>query len=425
MRYHAFRGAASVPALLVAMIPLVSEGAPPTSLSLRDALTLTRQSNAAIRAAGELAASMGARAGDAGRRTNPTLALTHENFGGGLGNGRAETGLSITQPLGWGGARGAARGRGRAEAAVARAAAAVIEREELARTAELFLDGWAIQEKLIHLRQAEAVAGLAVEAATERARAGAGAPHERLRAETALAIRSLERRKLETAAENARRRLASRWGAALSPPDTLRLPESVPPAPPPLDSLLANLDLHPSKERARAEEAAASWRIREASALTSLDIGVEFGVKRLEEAGATGFTAGLTTSLPILNRHRGSKLGARSELRAAEATSEATSAGLRAEVIAARRTLEAALAAWDEARSRVGPVAREALRLVTAGFRAGRLGYLELLDGERSVLEANLLLVEQHAEAWRAATQLELLVGAERDVTTLNPEESR
>jgi outer membrane protein TolC len=49
--------------------------------------------------------------------------------------------------------------------------------------------------------------------------------------------------------------------------------------------------------------------------------------------------------------------------------------------------------------------------MMRGGYLAGRLGYLEILDGQRSVLEANLLLVETHADVWRARTNLERMTG--------------
>jgi cobalt-zinc-cadmium efflux system outer membrane protein len=424
VRHHAPRMAIAVCALAAVMTSHESPAAPAT-LTLAEALSLTRRANPSIRVADAQASSSQARLGDAGRRANPTLTVTHDNFGGGLGGGRAETGFSLTQPLGLGGARAAARGRSLAEAEAARASAALVEREEVARTADLFLDAWVIQEKLLQVRQAELVSGQAVAAAAERARVGAGAPHERLRAETALGVRTLERRKLEAAFEGARRRLSIQWGAPLDPPDTLRLPESLPLEPPPVDSLFSSLDRHPAYRRAVAERVAAGWRVREAGALTAFDVGVELGVKRLAEADATGFTAGLTTSLPVLNRYRGSKQSAAFEEIASAEGSAVVAAGLRSEVASTHRALLAALAAWKEADAGILPAAQEALRLVTAGFRAGRLSHLELLEGERGVLEANLLRLEQRADAWRAATRLELLANEPPRALDLNGEESR
>jgi outer membrane protein TolC len=84
---------------------------------------------------------------------------------------------------------------------------------------------------------------------------------------------------------------------------------------------------------------------------------------------------------------------------------------VRGELKRAHRRLLAALSAWEGIRDHVRPAADEAMRQIGAGYRAGRLGYLEIQEGQRSLLEADLLLIEAAADVWRARSALERLAG--------------
>jgi outer membrane protein TolC len=60
---------------------------------------------------------------------------------------------------------------------------------------------------------------------------------------------------------------------------------------------------------------------------------------------------------------------------------------------------------------------------VAAGYRSGRFSSLELLEGQRSLLEAELQLIDATAEVWRARAALERLLG--RSIESLGEEGQR
>lgn len=384
-------------------------------LSLDGAIRLTRDGHLALRAAGFGTDAARARARGAGRILNPSLAAGVENFGGSLGTERAETSFMFEQPLELGGDRAARAGLAGANVDLTRAQQDHLVRILEGETVERFCDTWVLQQRVHSLKGAEQVAERAVAAAEERLKAGAAPAFERTRALGFRALRQIERQRAEAELESARDLLALQWGADGAGFDSVALPEPTPIAIPSLEDMVARLAAHPGLRQAAAERAATGWRIREARAARMPDIHFGAGIRRLAEVGGTGLMVGLSLPLPLWNRGQASVAAAESDDAAAAARERQTALELRAELQRAYRRFVAAISAWEGLRDRVRPRAEEAMRLISAGYRAGRLGYLDIHEGQRTLLEADLLLIDGSAQVWRTRSALERLVGVRLD----------
>lgn len=385
------------------------------AITLDDAIRFTREGNLDLRAAGLASDAARVRTRDAGRVPNPSLAAALENVGGSLGTGRAETSLLLEQSLELGGDRSA-----RAGLAGAMATLSQTQQEELGRaleagTVERFCDAWVLQERVKRLREAENVAARTVEAAESRLKAGAAPAFELTRALGFRSLREIERRRAEAEHEVARRSLALQWGADVAAFDSLLLPEPAPPALPPLDELYPRLEAHPSRRRAAAESTAESWRLREARAARVPNLQLAAGVRHLAEAEGTGLAVGVSLPLRLWNPLRWTVAAAESEHVAATVREMQTALEVRAELKSASERYVNAVSTWEGVRDRVRPAAQEAMRLIISGYRSGRLGYLDVQEGQRSLLEADVLLIEASAGVWRTERAIERLVGARLD----------
>jgi cobalt-zinc-cadmium efflux system outer membrane protein len=380
-------------------------------LTLDQAVRRALKAHPAPRAARLLETAAEAAAPEAGRLSNPALAVEVENWGADLGTDRREATVALTQTLERGGDRAARAGAARARAGLASAAAGATRLEVAGLAVEAFLDAWAAERSVALERAAEAVAAEAVRAAAERLRAGAAPAFEQVRAEGFLGTRALERRRAEAARDAARRRLAGLWGAASLDVDSLALAEPGRLAIPPGDTLVARARAHPRQAVLEAEARLGEWRVREARAARSADLALSAGVRHLAEDGAVGLVAGASLPLPLWNAARGPVRAAEAERDAARLGAEGGRLRLEEEVRTAADRLRAALDVWDTARTRVRPAAEEALRLLAQAYRAGRLGYLDIAEGQRSLLEAEHLAVDAMADAWRARLALERLTG--------------
>jgi cobalt-zinc-cadmium efflux system outer membrane protein len=132
-----------------------------------------------------------------------------------------------------------------------------------------------------------------------------------------------------------------------------------------------------------------------------------------------GLAAGVSLPLPIWNRRRGEQAAAEAERARAEAGRAATERRLGAEARNAIAELTAAIEIYRRLADGAAPAAREALEDLRAGYRAGRLSYVDLIEGQRAALESRMALVEASAEVWRVRGRIERLAGSVEEGGTI------
>ena len=180
---------------------------------------------------------------------------------------------------------------------------------------------------------------------------------------------------------------------------------------------------HPDHLRAAGEMAAAFARIREVRAARIPDIRAEAGVKHLAEVSGTGFTASLSLPLPLWNRQGANLTAAELELHAAEIDEHSTALRLEQQLQQNLEQMRLSVETYSTLRTRVRPIAVEAAQSIETGYRAGRLTYLDLLEGQRSLLETEDALLDAAAESWRIRARLEVLLGTSLDSLPPSTEE--
>ncbi len=388
-------------------------------LTLERALTLTSRYGPTLQVTGLRAQAARARVGDAGRRPNPTLNATEENFGGQLGASHREATMAISQVFEIGGDRSARLGLAEAESRLASAEAGTIGRDALAQAADRFIAAWSLQARLGRLREGEALTEQAIRAATQRFQAGASPRLEILRAQSRATTQAVERQRTESDLTVARRELALSWGAVTATFDSLVAPEQVLPSD--TAGWWPRLSAHPELTRAAATEAIASARVQAAAAARSPDLTLSGGVRRLEEVQGSGFLVGAEVPLPLWNRGGGGVTAAHRELEAATTERRATEQRLQISFVVAAERIKAAAAVYDTLRLRVRPAREQIVDELLRGYRMGRSSYLDLVAEQSNLLDTELALIDAQAELWRAHLRLEFLAGT----GLLTPKEAR
>jgi cobalt-zinc-cadmium efflux system outer membrane protein len=382
-------------------IPMVSG-----PLTFDHALTLSGQYHLTLRAANLRATAAEARIRDAGRRPNPTLAATEENFGGAIGSEHLESTIELAQTLELGGDRGARKAVATGEYRLAAADAGVLRREALVLTAERFIRAWSLQVRLARLREGEELTMQAIQAATQRHQAGASPLLERTRIESQALSQAVDRKRTESELAMARRELAISWGDGRASFDSLVADPT-----PSRSELSYEAIHHPELERAHASEALAEARVKAAQAARIPDITLSGGVRYLQEAHGQGFLAAVELPLPIWGNGGGNLSAAKREYEATVAEKRATAQRIDVEIANAVEGLRSASAAYDTLRLRVRPAQRQILGELLRMYRSGRLSYLDLIAEQRGLLNTDIALVDAQADVWRSRVLLELLVG--------------
>ena len=357
------------------------------ALTLSEARAKALAAHPALRAAQAQVDAATARRSEAGRLANPVLSAEVENFGESAP--RLETTLRVAQSFDLGGDRSSRAQVAEAQGGARNSELAWQRREVIVATDELFLEAWALQERIGALAQAESLAADAVRAADQRHKAGAALASERIRAESQHALRALERAREEAMLASRRTQLAALWGAPeLS--DRLEI------------GTTTQVD-DPRRASARADLALEEARLRETKAARVPDLDLDFGVRHLRETGTTGFVAGLAMPLPLWSGP--SVPAAEAEVAAARARIEQVDRTLEAERRAAGSRADAA----REVLRRLDPLVPQAQRAhdeVRSAYKAGRLGYNDLLEAQRAVREAELATLEATIELTRAQVAL-------------------
>jgi cobalt-zinc-cadmium efflux system outer membrane protein len=141
------------------------------------------------------------------------------------------------------------------------------------------------------------------------------------------------------------------------------------------------------------------------------DVTVTVGPRRFQDSGDWAWVGGVSFALPIFDRNQGARRAAEFELERARREVEAKRVALESRL---SRILEKLRAAADEARSyerEIVPASTEAFEAMSLGFREGKFGFLEVLDAQRSLFEARLLLLDGRQRYAAVLAELERLVG--------------
>jgi cobalt-zinc-cadmium efflux system outer membrane protein len=117
--------------------------------------------------------------------------------------------------------------------------------------------------------------------------------------------------------------------------------------------------------------------------------------------------------LPLFDRAQGRQRETRALAEAARHDTTATEQRLRREFEVANARLRAATEQVAAYRTRILPKSEEALQLVRGGFEAGKFGFLDLVDTQRTLAEARLAYWDKLLELNLALADLEALAGAQ------------
>jgi cobalt-zinc-cadmium efflux system outer membrane protein len=405
---HAFAQAAHLPDIPAGAHPGFATAIPvPDRLSLGAALDLVLRNNRQLASAQrEIQAQDGA-VSQAGALPNPELSGLVED----TRRATRVTTVQINQQVELGGKRGArvtAAERAR-EAAVAELAA--IRGELSAVTRRAFIDLLAAQAQQRSAEESVNVAHKALAAVAKRVRAGSNSPVDETRARVAASGARLDLAQSNNEVANARTRLAVLWGGTGDDVRQVDGALDLLPEVEPLGQLMSRLDHAPAVLRATAElrRRQAGTDVERARRIP--DITVSVGTKRDEQIGRTQAIFGLAIPLPVFDRNQGRLQEALERSEGARDDLAVARSKLQSELAQAYGQLEAARGQIRVLRSEILPDSESAYNAAQTGFEFGKFDFLNLIDAQRTLLEANSRHVRALAEVHRAASDIERIVG--------------
>ena len=442
-------------------------------LTLRAALVRAEQENPELAAFPWEQKAAEARVMQARLRPNPELTIEVENLriggapsdssrehtldlefdGGltlvpGLGRGRdtdrtgawqgTEITLSLAQVVLLGGKRARRIAHAEQEVHAAGMGYELLRTQVLAGAAEAFVEALAAQEALGLAHTLIALARATEEKVGLQTEAGKAPPLEEKHIRIERLMAEQDARELEGELATARLALAAFWGADQADfgpllGDLESLQEL-----PPLTELQEQAMAHPEVQvwAAEVETYRALHALERALAVPDLTVGLGFRSTGVEErtrgsgwnlsTGGAGFSRssstgwgrseslsiGLSIPLPLFDRNQGAILEAEYLQSKSKAEERAAAARVRNTIAQLHGALETARAGVRQLEQEILPLADEALSVAREMYQGGGLELLEVLEAERSVVEARQRRIALLAAWHQARVALESYLGA-------------
>jgi cobalt-zinc-cadmium efflux system outer membrane protein len=394
-----------VACVVVAVAPAAAQTQAPV-LTLEDARAqaLASDPNVDAAEAGERAAEAEVRRSR--RWNNPTLEVLQENAEGTgpyEGTARAETTFSVRQPLELGGDRDARRRVAESTRDMARIGVDLQRLDTLEEVEHAFIDAQAAEAALVVAEERLVVARELAEAVDRRVRAARDPFMAGARAQTRLAEAEIEAERARRAAELARRRLASYWDGA----DDFRIDLAT-------FGSVAALDIPDTSPDAALGEALtqrAEAQVRLERAARIPDVDLQFGLREFNETDDTALVVGVAVPLQLWNRNGDGIARARAERERAERQRDARARALARERDALLGQAEIARLEVEALDTRVIPSGEDALRFARDGYERGAFSYIDVLEAQRALSDAQLRRIEALRSYHRARASLARLAG--------------
>ncbi|MDC8785708.1 TolC family protein [Roseateles koreensis] len=255
------------------------------------------------------------------------------------------------------------------------------------------------------------LAARGAEAVARRVAAGKVSPVDAMRARVDAANAGLEWAQAQAELQGARQALAALWGESAPVDFAVEGDVTAVPSRDSVAALALELEDAPMLRAGRleAERRRAQVEVERGKALP--DVTLSVGAKRDNEAGRTQAVIGLSMPLPVFDRNQGavSEAGKRAQ----QADDELALLRTRAltELQQAASQLALARSSLQVLMGAVLPAAQEALAAATQGFDAGKFGLIDVLDAQRSLLQARTRYLNTLATAYQAATAIDRVLG--------------
>lgn len=247
--------------------------------------------------------------------------------------------------------------------------------------------------------------------ASKRVTAGKVSPVEETRARVAESGVRIELAQAANDLDLARRKLAASWGSVKPHFEQVNDQLTELPALEPLPQLTQRLQDSPNLRRARIE-------VERRQAMEKLertrqipDLTFSFGAKRDAELGRNQAVIGLSIPIPLFDRNQGNVLEALRRTDKARDELIAAELNLNIDLAQAHGRLSTANMEARLIDKEILPGAQRNYEATSKGFEFGKFDFLDVLDAQRTLLQARSQYLKSLSEARRAAAEIDRILG--------------
>ncbi|MDQ1833472.1 TolC family protein [Massilia scottii] len=377
-------------------------------LSLAGALSRVLQANSDLRAGVlEIDAQSGA-VMQAGAAPNPELATVVDD----ARESTRTTTVQLNVPIELGGKRTARVNAAQLGHDAAGADLAVKRNAVLASTRAAFYDLLAAQQRQHIAGESLTLANGALAVAAKRVLAGKNSPVDETRARIAASSVKVDLAQAAGELAGAKNRLAALWGGTGR--DIGRADGHLDrlPAQPSLPHLMEQLKAAPALRLAQTELARRLALSQVERAGRVPDVTLSIGAKRDQQVGRNQAVFGLAIPLPLFDRNQGKLHEALQRSEKARAELDGARARLTNELAQAHEALTVAREQAQLLNDDIVPGAQSAYEAARTGFEYGKFNFIDVIDAQRTLLQARTQHLRALADAHRAAADIDSILGA-------------
>ncbi len=406
------KGLAICLAALVWVTPVSAQETVP--VPLHDAIKVALQNSPALGSGIARTEAMKAATSKAGALPNPELSVEAENIGGdgpyrNFDSAEVTYGVSqlVEMPGKMSGRVGVASGEEQKSVYERNAARLDLIRDVVTAYASVV----AAEEELNILREEKTLAQNVYDSVAAKVDSGKEPPIQKNKASIELSSSAIASERAERSVETARKSLANLMGSASS----VKVAASTLPAmkkPQGLATYTAMLNTTPDVQIYDANIGVAQSNLSLEKAHMVPDLTINVGVRDFREDNEQAFVAGVSFPLPVFDLNRAGVRRAGHEYNAAMLDKAQAQLSAETELV---RSYEAFSNAYREnqvLKETVLPGAQEAFDVAREGYNAGKFGYLEVLDAQRTLFETRKQSTQTMLDYYRELAVIDRLTAA-------------
>ena len=378
-----------------------------STLTLQEAQELAASRSYAVSAARrEVDASDGALR-QAGAYRNPQLNASVED----TRSATRTTTATLDFPIELGGKRAARVGAAERTRELAHAEFRNVQATLRADVVRAFFGVLVAQERVALASNSAELSTRAADVIGKRVAAGKVSPVDETRARVDQANAQLEAAEAATELLGARQALASLWGDRQLSFARVQGDIELVPARGSTDELIGELEASPGLLTGRVEIDRRKALVEVERSKGVPDLTLSVGAKRDNDLGLTQAIVGVSIPLPFFDRNQGATYEAARRAEKANDDYQATRIRLTNELQQASNQLVVSKNTALTLKSTVLPAAQQAYEAATRGFEAGKFGFLDVIDAQRSLLQARARYLTALSTSNQAATAIDRLLG--------------
>jgi len=236
-------------------------------------------------------------------------------------------------------------------------------------------------------------------------------PLEKTKAQVTIAGTRIELGRARRQWDVSRKRLAATWGSISPKFEGVNGDLEKISALPSLDELLKQTARNPDQARWETEILLREAKLAFEKSKRIPNVTVRAGLQRFEQTNDNAFVFGLSIPLPFFDRNQGGIEEARHHLRKVAEEKEVANVRIKTELSSAYQVLSASYLEAMILKKEVLPAAKQVFDGLSEGYRQGKFRFLEVLDAERTLFDAQAKYIEALADYHEASVEVERLIG--------------